>query len=186
MIQLASRSLFSFWPGARTAWDRTDSTSLWIAIGFSWSTCLAIAATCMWEEWIHAWVRFLVCFALVACACVSGARAILFGDVIPEDTKPVRDERFRKAQAAYLQGDYFESARLLASNLALEKSDIESGLLLISVLRRSCRFDEALEHVDLLLQWELSVRWESELAVEKEKCLKRKRQSLDAPPPKAA
>ncbi len=186
MIHLATRSLFSFWPGACKAWDRTDSTSLWIAIGFSWSTCLAIASTCLWEEWIHAWVRFLVCFALVACACVSGARAILFGHVIPEDTKPVRDERFRKAQAAYLQGDYFESARLLASNLALEKSDIESGLLLVSVLRRSSRFDEALDHINLLLKWELSVRWESELALEKEKCLKRKRQSLDAPPPKAA
>jgi thioredoxin-like negative regulator of GroEL len=110
---------------------------------------------------------------------------LLFGEAIPEDTKPARNERFRKAQAAYLQGDYFEAERLLASNLAQERSDIESGLLLISVLRRSCRFDEAIEQINLLRKRDFSVRWESELTLEKEKCLKRKRQSHDAPPPKA-
>jgi len=185
MIQLATRSLFSFWPGACKAWDRADSTSLWIAIGFSWPTCVAIATTCLWEEWLHEWIRFLLCFLLIAFACASGARVILFGEVIPEDTKPARDERFRKAQAAYLQGDYFEAERLIASNLAMEPSDIESGLLLVSVLRRSCRFDEAMEQINILGKRDFSVRWESELGQEREKCLKRKRQSMDAPPPKA-
>jgi hypothetical protein len=184
MIQFATRSLFSFWPGACKAWDRTDTTSLWIAIGFSWSTCLAIATTCLWEEWLHAWLRFLLCFVLVAFACASGARVILFGEVIPEDTKPARDERFRKAQESYLQGSYFEAEQQLLKNLAINESDIESALLLASVYRRSGKFRESLETLSQLQLKERSARWTTEILVEKDKVLRSKRHSNSGPPPK--
>jgi hypothetical protein len=184
MIQFATQSLISFWPGASKAWRHADSTALWIAIGFAWASCLAIASICIWEDWLHTWVRFILCLVLITFSSLSGLRMILFGEIPKENTKPARDERFRKAQAAYLQGNYFESERLLASNLSSEAADIESGLLLVSVLRRTQRFDEALEQLQRLRKRDFAVRWESELAAEKEKCLKRKRHSHDAPPPK--
>ena len=185
MIALATRSLFAFWPGATKAWNRADTSSFWIAIGFSWSFCLAVATIFLWEEWLHAWIRFSLCFILGASSCISGARLLLIGESLPVDSRVARDARFQQAQAAYLQGDYFESERLLASNLALEDADLESGLLLVSVLRRSGRYEEAIQQINHLRKRDFSVRWESELAMEKEKCLKRKRQSMDAPPPKA-
>ena len=185
MIALATRSLFAFWPGATKAWNRADTSSFWIAIGFSWSFCLAVATFFLWEEWLHAWIRFSLCFILGASSCISGARLLLIGESLPADSKVARDARFQQAQAAYLQGDYFESERLLASNLALEDADLESGLLLVSVLRRVGRYEEAIQQINLLRKRDFSVRWESELAAEKEKCLKRKRQSTVAPPPKA-
>ncbi len=177
------RSISICCPGYRRAWNQADATSLLMAIGFSWFTCWLLIATFVWREWFPGWI---VTSAWVVFAALVGGtmiKNVLIGDLPEQNTRQLRDENLAAAQASYLQASYFEAEKLLSDNLSKQPGDIESALLLISVYRRTGRWDQALEGIQQLQRREMAVRWGAEIALEKELCLRGKRQSKDLPPP---
>lgn len=183
MVPTALRSLTIGWPGAHRTWNRSESAALVTAIAFAWLLCLLLIATFVWHEWFNGWwVATLWTVALLS-SLATAAKNIWLGEIPERDSRKLRDENLVLAQAAYLQASYFEAEKYLLENLANQPSDIESALLLVSVLRRTSRWDQALEAIQQLQRRELASRWSSELALEKERCLRGKRQTKPLPPP---
>lgn len=160
-----------------------------VAILFAWTAIFVSFNLFYWAQWFPAWLVNVTTFALVLTSLGYGAKGILFGESVSraqltKDTLEEAEQSFRLAQECYLQGSYFEAEQYLLKNLAINESDIESALLLASVYRRSGKFQESLDALNQLQLRERSVRWTSEILVEKEKVIRSKRQSSSVPPPK--
>ncbi len=178
-----------FWPGFRKAWDQTDQQSAMMAILYAWTAIFVALNMFYWPQWYPSWLVNIACAALVVTSLVYGVRGVLFGDSLSKPQLSVdqladAERSFQMAQECYLQGAYFEAEQFLLKNLANDDSDIESALLLASVLRRSGRYQEAQDTLCQLQLKDRSARWTAEILVEKEKVLRSKRQSGDVPPPK--
>ncbi|XZE35900.1 hypothetical protein SH501x_001449 [Pirellulaceae bacterium SH501] len=183
MVHLAIRSLTIGWPGAHRTWNRSESTALVSALAFAWLVCLLLIATFVWQEWLNAWFVTALWTGVVLVSLSTAAKNLWLGEIPEQDSRKLRDENLVLAQSAYLQASYFEAEKYLVENLAKQPADIESALLLISVLRRTSRWDQALDAIQQLQRRDLATRWASEIAVEKERCLRGKRQTKPLPPP---
>lgn len=183
MFSVALRTLSIAWPGAFRTWSRAESSSLLTSIAFAWFVSFLLIATFVWPEWLQPWMVRLLWCAVFGVAGYSLLKNGSFGELPEQDTRKARDHNLVLAQAAYLQASYFESEKHLLENLAKHPSDIESALLLVSVYRRTERWDPALEVIQQLQRRDLATRWSQEIAVEKERCLRGKRQSKPLPPP---
>jgi hypothetical protein len=79
---------------------------------------------------------------------------------------------FDDALAEYLKGNWFEAEQKLSFLLRRDEHDIEARLLLATLLRRSKRFDEATNQLNILVgldgahRWSLEIHREGELLTE--------------------
>ena len=183
MVPLALRCLTIGWPGAHRAWNRAESAALISAIAFAWLLCLLLIATFVWSEWLKGWLVATLWTAAALISLGTAAKNLWLGEVPEQDSRKLRDGNLVLAQTAYLQASYFEAEKYLLENLSKQPSDIESALLLVSVLRRTNRWDQALDAIQQLQRRDLATRWASEIALEKERCLRGKRQTKSLPPP---
>jgi thioredoxin-like negative regulator of GroEL len=74
---------------------------------------------------------------------------------------------FRRAQAEYLQGDYFQAEATLTGLLAREPRDAEARLLLATLLRHTQRYEEAEDQLKQLSRFETAARWQIEITCER-------------------
>lgn len=182
MVQFATQSLSVIWPGYRRAWNRADLPSLATAVFFSWLICGLLVTTFVYYDWFPGSFRFVAWTVCILAAVFTAVRTLIFGDMPEKDSRAARDENLKLAQATYLQASYFEAEKLLLENLAKQPADIESSLLLVSVYRRTERWEKGLELIQQLLKREMAARWYSEIAAEKERCLRGKRQLKEESP----
>ncbi|XZE43896.1 tetratricopeptide repeat protein [Pirellulaceae bacterium SH467] len=183
MFPFAIRTLSITWPGAFRTWNRSESSALVTAIAFAWFVCFLLIASFVWPEWLPVWVVRTLWLAIACLVIRSALKNAWLGELPEQDTRKHRDQNLILAQSAYLQASYFESEKYLLENLAKHPSDIESSLLLVSVYRRTGRWDAALEAIQQLQRRDLAAHWSQEIATEKERCLRGKRQSKPLPPP---
>lgn len=182
MLHLATRSLSIFWPGYRRAWNRADVRSLATAVGFAWLVAGLLITTFVYYDVFPKSLRFVAWTVCGLAAILTAIRTLVFGDLPEKDSRSTRDENLVAAQSCYLQASYFEAEKLLLSNLTKQPADIESALLLVSVYRRTERWDQALEAIQQLQKREMAARWAREIAIEKERCLRGKRQLKEESP----
>lgn len=185
MAAFMIRNGLLFWPGFERAWRTSDSKSVLWTTAFSWGICLALVGLFVWPEWLPYWFCSSLCVGLGITSLVTGTRSMLFGVSRVEGVSVDTDSNLRQAQSCYLRSEYFEAEKLLQQNLSFYEADIESALLLIAVYRRTARYEEALRWISQTQKREFSAVWNQVLQLEKEKCLRGKRQSVDLPPPKA-
>ncbi|GIW93034.1 MAG: hypothetical protein KatS3mg110_1075 [Pirellulaceae bacterium] len=162
------RALASIWPGGRRLVRDGAGDAFWLAGGFAMLVNAAI-----YLEWV-APDAFIPSVRVLAWICVGAywvwayqsdrARAeqgFIAGDDQHETT-------FRQAQKAYLQRDWSGAERLLRKLLANVADDLEARLLLVSVLRRAGRREEALRELRRVGRRPGSHRWQWELERERQ------------------
>ena len=128
MLHLATRSFSVCWPGYRRAWLRADIPSLITALVFAWLASCLLITTFVYYDWFPKPLRFVAWAIWLLAILFTAVRTLVLGDLPENDSRQVRDENLRAAQASYLQASYFEAEKLLLENQAKQPADIESSL----------------------------------------------------------
>ena len=167
--------LMCCWPGLARLWSRGHSTSLIVAIGFAVLLNLALVSTFLWPTSLG------MTFPLVAwptLLLIWTTSAVVTYRNIPDELAEVRhgrknveevtDTLFNQAQREYLRGHWTDAEQLLKRRLNSKPRDIESRLLLATLLRHSRRLTDAREELDCLLKLDESARWKFEISRERQ------------------
>ena len=86
----------------------------------------------------------------------------------PESSQTITDDLFIKARNQYLKGNWLKCEILLDSALEEFPGDLESRLLLISLLRLTKRYEEALVEITQFQKWDGAEKWNFEITREVE------------------
>lgn len=177
---LGSDRLSCFWPGLARAWWRGSLSGLLAAIGFGWGLSILLLATFVWPNWFSPWLVVVSWLAMLAFWLVESVRSHWQLGQLKADAGPVAgDDRFVRAQAEYLRGNWFEAESLLQSILADTPRDAEAQLLLAGVLRHSRRWAAAYRRLDQLELLDTAARWTFEVRRERQLIQRRQQEYLD-------
>jgi hypothetical protein len=84
------------------------------------------------------------------------------------DETPATDgDLFPTALTEYLQGNWFVAEENCRRLIQCRRSDVEARLLLVSLLRRTRRRDEARSELEVLAKFDGAARWQWEMAEER-------------------
>ena len=157
------------WPGLANLWYRGEIVSLFSVAIFGATLNVALLSTFHWEGWLSIGIWMLVWSGVLGSSLVSlvyttwswprilGVRAI----------SEVQEQLFREAQQFYLRGEYFEAEALLQRIFSSGQADVEAALLMVSILRRTRRWVQALYCIDRLMLLDQSTAWNQELQSER-------------------
>jgi hypothetical protein len=158
------------WPGLPQICRDGRWTGLVAALGFAALVDLALMASLLWSELVAAGVRSSVWMAVaviwLGSTLLSYRRDSRYSTHLEAKSSQVA---FAEAVDRYLKGDWFESERALRRLIGEDPRDLDAGLMLASLLRRTGRPDEAasqlarLERLAGCEKWELEIRREYEL-----------------------
>ncbi len=87
-------------------------------------------------------------------------------EINTESLQTLTDDLFIKARNQYLKGNWLQCEILLESALEDYPGDLESRLLLISLLRVTKRYEEALVEITQFQQWDGAEKWSFEISRE--------------------
>jgi len=174
------------WPGLPQLWTRGFWSGLGLAAVAAAGLNAAILASFAWSEWFAADVRNGLWIALgvlwVASAGFSARwiRRQPMPEQAGQDRDAVKDD-FDVALEHYLKGNYFETERVLKRLLRGNARDLESRLMLATLLRHTGRRDEAVAQLDLLDRFEGSQKWELEIRRERDLWAESDNEPIDPP-----
>jgi len=165
------------WPGLPMLLATGNWWGLAWAVGFALLLNTLILATLWWPELLSFHLRNAIGLAAIVLwggAAVASAGAIrrLAPAADPQDSPTFGD-----ATTHYLRGDYFEAERILVGLLRRNPRDIDAGLMLATLWRRTGRLAEASRQLDRLELLEESRKWSLEIYQE--------RKRLEKPPSNA-
>lgn len=185
-MRLQSVQAMGFWPGLPRLWYRGDFPSLLMAILFAMALNMALVATFLWPEWLSPWSTRMLWLTLILVSPAAAIRNYLCWQELQSGPQPDSelDDAFVEAQACYLRGDYFEAEAALHRIFAAGKQDIESAILMISILRRTRRWAQALYCIDRLLLLDGAAPWQYELTQERRSIERLSRTMDDSSQPK--
>ena len=86
----------------------------------------------------------------------------------PESSQTLTDDLFINARNQYLKGNWLKCEILLDSALEEFPGDLESRLLLISLLRLTKRYEDALVEITQFQKWDGAEKWDFEMTREVE------------------
>jgi tetratricopeptide (TPR) repeat protein len=164
------RIMLCCWPGLPGLWQRGQTFSLVIAIGFTILLNAAIICTYIWPRAlgesfpIITWPMILLIWSSsIAFAYKSMPNWLETAKIAAADESKQSDILFIRAQTEYLKGNWDETERLLRRCLGIWPRDIEARLLLATLLRHSRRLFDASEELAHLLKYDESTNWISEI-----------------------
>jgi hypothetical protein len=159
------------WPGLPRLWLRGNWTSLMVAVAAAAALSAALVLSFGWSELLGPEMRTAVWSSLGAVWFSAAAVALARRKtLLPRaETAAPRDDPFSQALDGYLQGDWFQAERKLAGILEYNERDIESRLLLATMLRHLRRFEEAERHLNLLVRFDGAEKWELEVGRERQR-----------------
>ncbi len=154
------------WPGLPGLWYRGYLSSLLVAVGFSVLLNLALVSSFLWP-WslgesfpFFAWPIIFLVWSISALVTYKGLPDLMsVGKKTPQDQSTQCDTLFIQAQREYLGGHWEEAEFLLRRCLDVSPRDIESRLLLATLLRHSRRLGNAASELDQLLKYDESESW---------------------------
>jgi hypothetical protein len=171
------------WPGLPRLWLRGSWTSLIVAILAAAALSAALVLSFGWSELLGPETRMTLWGSLGAvwfsAAAIAVVRRKTF--VPAAETAAPRDDPFSQALECYMQGDWFQTERLLARLLEYNERDIEARLLLSTMLRHLRRFDEAERNLSHLVRLDGAEKWELEIRREHERIAEGKKKSTLQP-----
>lgn len=159
----------AFWPGLGGLWLRGDWGALAIAVSFSLLLNLAILNTFLWPEFpgerfaIVAWPVVILAWGL---SFWLHLRQPIATDKSSETGRNADVTLFNRAQTEYLKGNWHECQRLLTKRLGDHARDLESRLLLATVLRRLGDHESALGQLRTLRKLDGWEGWQAEVSRE--------------------
>jgi len=154
------------WPGLPQICTSGNWAGLAMAVGFALLVNLALTSTLWWSELFAAGVRSSVWVAVVV---VWGTSVLVcYRSDRHSAPHPPEANAFAEAVDQYLRGDWFQSERVLLGLLGENPRDVDAGLMLATLLRRTGRVDEARGQLDRIERWEGSEKWELEIRRERE------------------
>lgn len=175
IMQASMRMLFSFWPGTLTAWRLGDARSLLVAIAFGLIVCTAWVGSTIWPMWLDPWKIWALWCLVAAGALASCAHNAMTGLLSrPKNHIGCPIDQWTLAQEHYLQANYFEAERILQPFAFGKTTDVEAGLLLSSIMRRTERYQQSMELLDQLALLDDAWKWHEEIAKEKRLALQQK------------
>ena len=157
------------WPGLPLVWRDGRWGALGVAVGFAAVVNLALMASLLWSELFASEVRNSVWMAVVIIwwgSAVFSYRRDSRGSIQAE-SNPAQDA-YAEALDRYLQGDWFESERVFRRLLEENPRDLDAGLMLATLLRRTGRPGEAERQLDRIERFDGSQKWELEILRERE------------------
>jgi hypothetical protein len=157
------------WPGLPQLVGRGSWSALVLALGAAALLNTAILGTFAWNELLTPSVRIL-CWMVLAAVWIGSA--VLSGwlgrlQAARENPDPGQD-LFSEATDSYLQGNWFETERVLTRLLRRTPRDLEARLMLATMFRHTKRWEEASRQLNVLLRLEGSRKWELEIRRERE------------------
>jgi len=156
------------WPGLPFLY-RGQTLGLVVAASAAAVLNLALLSSFVWIELLgHGlkaalWLSLAIGWGAAAWWAWRALRTV----AVPSPEPPA-EQGFAAALHHYLRGDWFEAERLLAGLLARDEEDVESRLLLATLLRHRKRFDEALTHLEFLQGLEAAAAWHWEICRERQ------------------
>ena len=166
--------LMCCWPGLARLWVRGHSSSLLVAIGFAILLNLALVSTFLWPTSLGvtfplvAWPTILLVWTAstwVSYKCLPDVMAV--GSQSRENVGETTDTLFNQAQREYLKGHWTETESLLKRRLVSVPRDVESRLLLATMLRHQRRLDAAREELKMIPKFDESLHWDFEIERER-------------------
>jgi len=158
------------WPGLGQLWIRGSWSALAVAVVAAGLLSAALLGSIVWSElfardvlaglWLAVGLLWL---GGIAYSGIAPARPTAEPDEPPRTT-----DHFPLAIQHYLKGNWFESERLLTAALRRNVRDIESRLMLVTLLRRRQRLDEAEGQLDTLERFDGAQRWLPEINRERQ------------------
>lgn len=156
------------WPGLPALWYDGAWRGLALAIGFALAIDLLLMVSLVWVEWWSLWTVRLgwgaAAVVWLAAATLARRRQLpdleLLGQTAPDDLFP-------RALDEYLLGNAFEAEAILIGVLRQSPRDVESRLLLATLLRHGKRHAEACEQLDALDKLDGAERWRTEIDAER-------------------
>jgi predicted Zn-dependent protease len=136
--------------------------------------------TFVWPEWIPAGFRtagWVVLLGGWSWAVLVSSRRMpyLMGQRHRDGTEAL----FREAQTEYLKGNWYQAQSLLEQVLRQNASDVDAGLMLVSLNRHVRRVAEANEQLTRLRRLDLAGKWS--LEIERESVLLERLETDTAP-----
>ena len=171
------------WPGVPQLWLRGEVRGLLHA---AWFACLfngVWLATVAWPDLLGPWTLRACWFVVIGASIFAAIWAMRHwqaweaGNMVTEEG----EAQFEEAQTHYLSGDYFEAEAALHRIFTSGKQDVEAAILMVSILRRTKRYAQALYCIEKLLLLDNAMPWHRELLQEQG----RVRRLLDGDSPKA-
>jgi len=146
-------------------WLKGDFFSLLIASSFALLLNLSLLSTFVWTQWLGEYFPAISWPVLLAywIGSLIVSRRSLAEFESNTATHKHSDALFIAAQTEYLKKNWIEAEALLMRRLRNSPRDIESRILLASVLRRLQRFDQAKKHLVQLGKFDESAFWREEI-----------------------
>ena len=164
----SARYLTLVWPGLPWLWLRGSFAGLVLAIAFAVTVDVAILTTFIWSDLVEFSFTLAVWTATAIVWIVSTVSAVAaFPPLLPQRLAAEIDPLFVRARAAYLARDWVVAETRLRELLGLAPTDAEAQLLLVTLLRRSGRRDEARRGLEKLSQSDSGARWSRVIASER-------------------
>lgn len=154
------------WPGLPQLWLDGKWTGLGIAIGYASLLNLVLVSTIGWTELLQPELVTASWGALAIFWLASVVTSVRWIALQQSEELP-REDLFPRASAKYLQRNWIDAERLLRGMLRRREHDVEAGLMLASVLRRTDRLDEAEHFLEEVARWSGSAAWNYELDFER-------------------
>jgi len=164
-------SMSWLWPGLPRLWAHGDWVALFWAAVFAVLLNSALVVTWIWPELVSPTIRVALWLALAAVwltATAWYAWRLRFETVSPQRLADL-GELFRQAQVHYLGADWYQAEATLRRLLRADSQDVDSRLMLATLMRRTGRCDEARRELARLEQLERSEKWQLEIEQEHKK-----------------
>lgn len=175
------------WPGLPQLWHSGLWSGLLLAVGFAALLNLLVLASFVWIELLSPLALRLGWLAVGTLWCVSVVISTLSG---PRSRrwrgKSPAEVLFREALDEYLQGNWFESERILDRLLRLHPRDVEARLMRATLYRHTRRYSEALAELTNLERFRDAQAWALEIESERQWIAQRQADAADLSPPAAA
>jgi hypothetical protein len=151
------------WPGLPQLARDGNWAALAVAVAAAVLLNAVLLATCVWTEYVAAAPR-IICWAFVGVAWSVSIGYWSWNDRQRAATLKTSDgNTFEAALEDYLKGNWFEAEQELNFLLRRDEHDIEARLLMATLLRRTKRFDEATNQLNILVGLDGAHRWSLEI-----------------------
>ncbi len=157
------------WPGFSQLWTRGSWVALAVAAGSGIMLNVALLGSLVWRELLPGEMCSSLWLAITLIWVAGALYSVLLEPDLPghhvfDDT----EDPFPKAVVEYLKGNWYEAERMLTSLLRRDVRDVQARLLLIALLRRVGRLDEARRQLDTLTRFEAADNWQLEIQRERQ------------------
>jgi hypothetical protein len=158
------------WPGLPQLWFRGAWSGLALALAFGALVNLLLVSSLIWTELLDPQMLRLG-WTLLAVVWI-GFVAILSWKDREQSVKVARRESqgdlYRQAMAEYLKGNWFDAETLLVQLIGEDPRDIDTRLMLATLMRHNKRYSEARRQLVELEKLISAEKWRFEIEQEKQ------------------